>query len=201
MILCLDTIPQSKRSIVLPLFIHCSSIILPLFCHCSSMFCHCSAVVQGLFALGTVEVLFDQYVRRMGTETFFASVYMKLKYIFTCGLLKPKEVPSNKGESSTKVKPVQVDISRHMGTLAKKNASREPMRGLKLFKKSAKIMTTSFQRAESSTRQRYEANRRKLKVHFKNAVSQKKLHKEIRNNGSAAVQKSLEVRSAFVLTL
>ena len=147
-------------------------------------------VMQGLFALGTLEVLFDQYVRRMGTETFFAGVYMKLKCVFTCGVLKPKE--GNKGESSsTKVQPVQVDISNHMGTLAKKNASQEPMRGMKLFKKSAKIMS-GFQRAERSTRNRYEANRRKLKVHFKNAVAQKKMHKEIRNNGSALVQKSLE---------
>jgi len=130
--------------------------------------------VQAAFALGTMEVLFDQYVRRMGPETFVGACLhckrRKKKQVFASNREKTKVSPINK--------VVAKDIGKHLGKMAARNGGK-PLRGIKLLKNAARVMTGSFTRVDEKVKLKYEANRRKLKVHFKSTVSNLKMHKSL----------------------
>jgi hypothetical protein len=142
--------------------------------------------VQALFAFGTMEVLFDQYVRRMGSESY-------LKMIVTCGCRKKKNEEDLGNDKTTKVTPMKQFDTKHLGKAAAlHHTNRKPLRGMKLLQNAARVMTGSFTRVEDGVRKKYEANRRKLKVHFKSAVQNRKIHKDLRIQESTTTQATLQ---------
>ena len=70
------------------------------------------------------------------------------------------------------------------------------LRGIKLLRNAAKVMTGSFKRVDDNVRTKYESNRRKLKVHFKSTVSNLKMHKDLRigdaNMANAIIQTAID---------
>ena len=87
-----------------------------------------------------------------------------------------------KRRESVEVK--KLDINKHLGKIAKK----KHLRGIKLLRNTARLMTGSFTRVEDSIRKKYEANRNRIRRHFRFAVKHSSLHKSFKEGEALAAR-------------
>jgi len=109
----------------------------------------------------------------------------KTKVAPTKSIRRGRSIANRMRQKSVKVK--KLDINDHLGKISK----RKKLRGIKLFRNTARIMTGSFTRVEDSIRKKYEANRYRLKRHFKFAVRHRSMHKSFKEGEALTAKNEL----------